>query len=315
MISDVYSIGVCYGGLGSNLPQPSDVIKLYKSNNIGSMRLYTPEQSQLEALRGSNINLLLDVGNDQLQHLASDPNYANSWVQTNVQAYAADIPYRYIAVGNEVIPGDNAQYVLPAMQNVQNAISSAGLNQQIKVSTSVSYGVLGLTYPPSAGAFSSATQPTLQPIVQFLANNGAPLLVNVYPYFTYIYNKQDIRLDYALFTAAGTVVTDGQNKYQNLFDALMDALYSALERVGGANVPIVVSESGWPSAGGDESTTVANAQAYNQNLVNHVGKGTPKRPGAIEAYIFAMFNEDQKSGDESEKHFGLFYPISSLSTQ
>jgi len=78
--------------------------------------------------------------------------------------------------------------------------------------------------------------------------------------------------------------------------------------VGGSSVPIVVSESGWPSAGGDASTTVTNAQTYNQNLINHVGTGTPKRPGAIEAYIFAMYNEDQKQGAETEKNFGLFYP-------
>jgi exo-beta-1,3-glucanase (GH17 family) len=222
-------------------------------------------------------------------------------------AYTSDVSFRYIAVGNEVIPGDSAQYVLPAMQNIQAALSAAGLNQ-IKVSTSVSQGVLGQSFPPSSGAFSSDAQPTLQQIVQFLAQNGAPLLVNVYPYFSYSGNEAQIQLDYALFTASGTVVTDGQYQYQNLFDATMDALYAALERTGGANVQIVVSESGWPSAGGDASTTVANAQTYNQNLINHVVNGTPKRPGAIEAYIFAMFNEDQKPGLDTERNFGLFFP-------
>lgn len=305
--SGVRSIGVCYGMLGDNLPQPSDVVKLYKSKNIGAMRLYGPDQGALQALRGSSIKLLLDVDNKNLQGLASDPNYANSWVQTNVKAYVPDVSFRYIAVGNEVIPGDKAQYVLPAMQNIQNALSAAGLNQ-IKVSTSVSQGVIG-GYPPSAGVFSDQAKSTMQPIVQFLARNGAPLLVNVYPYFSYIYNRGSIRPEYALFTSPGTVVTDGQYKYQNLFDALVDTVYSAMEKVGAANVPIVVSESGWPSAGGDPAvTTAANAQTYNQNLIKHVGQGTPKRPGAIDTYIFAMFNENQKTGDETEKHFGLFNP-------
>jgi len=294
--------------LGSNLPQRSDVVKLYQSNNIGAMRIYWPDQPALQALRGSKIQLIVDVDNQNLQALASDPNFASSWVQANVQAYAPDVSFRYIAVGNEVIPGDKAGYVLPAMQNIQNALSAAGLDQ-IKVSTSVSQGVIS-GFPPSAGEF---TDQAMKPIAQFLASNGAPLLANVYPYFSYIDNKANIHLEYALFTSTGTVVNDPQTNcnYQNLFDAIVDTFYSALEKAGGSDVPIVVSESGWPSAGGDPAiTTVANAQTYNQNLIKHVGQGTPKRPGsAVETYVFAMFDEDQKTGGaETEKHFGMFHP-------
>ncbi|CAL9156973.1 glucan endo-1,3-beta-glucosidase-like [Musa acuminata AAA Group] len=303
----VQAIGVCYGRLGDNLPQPSEVVDLYKSNNIGSMRIYDPNPDVLEALRGSNIQLLVGVPNDQLQSLASDSSAANAWVQSNVVAYWPSVSFRYIAVGNEVIPGDDAPYVLPAMQNVQNALASANLQGQIKVSTSVSTRVLGVSYPPSEGSFSSDTQADMNPIVQFLVNNGAPLLLNVYPYFSYKYNQAQISLSYALFTSPDVVVNDGPYGYQNLFDAIVDAAYASLEKVGGSSVEIVVSESGWPSAG-DVETTIDNAGTYNQNLINHVGQGTPRRPGsAIEAYIFAMFNENQKDS-ELERNFGLFYP-------
>uniref|UniRef100_A0ACD5WJZ9 Uncharacterized protein n=1 Tax=Avena sativa TaxID=4498 RepID=A0ACD5WJZ9_AVESA len=147
----------------------------------------------------------------------------------------------------------------------------------------------------------------MPPIAQYLATTGAPLLANIYPYFSYKGDTTNIRLDYALFTAPATVVTDDNgNQYQNLFDALVDTMYSALESAGATSVPIVVSESGWPSAGDGTVATAGNAQTYNQNLINHVGKGTPKRPGAIETYIFAMFNENGKKGNDTEKHFGLF---------
>lgn len=271
------------------------------------MRIYDPNPDVLEALRGSNIQLLVGVPNDQLQSLASDSSAANAWVQSNVVAYWPSVSFRYIAVGNEVIPGDDAPYVLPAMQNVQNALASANLQGQIKVSTSVSTRVLGVSYPPSEGSFSSDTQADMNPIVQFLVNNGAPLLLNVYPYFSYKYNQAQISLSYALFTSPDVVVNDGPYGYQNLFDAIVDAAYASLEKVGGSSVEIVVSESGWPSAG-DVETTIDNAGTYNQNLINHVGQGTPRRPGsAIEAYIFAMFNENQKDS-ELERNFGLFYP-------
>jgi exo-beta-1,3-glucanase (GH17 family) len=112
-----------------------------------------------------------------------------------------------------------------------------------------------------------------------------------------------------LFIASSALVSDPPYQYQNLFDAMVDSVYYALEKAGGSQVDVVVSESGWPSDGDRRvGTTVENAKTYNQNLIKHVANGTPKRKGNLETYIFAMFNENQKQGDELETHFGLFYP-------
>ncbi|XP_078158433.1 glucan endo-1,3-beta-glucosidase-like isoform X3 [Carex rostrata] len=294
------SIGVCYGGLGNNLPSKADGVKLYQSNGITGMRIYGAEGDTLTALKGTNINLIMDVGLSD----ASSSSAAATWVNNNVKPYYPDVSFKYIAVGNE-ISGSDVSKILPAMKNIYSALSSAGLQNSIKVSTSVSFGVVGTSYPPSAGEFSSDAS-YMSSIVQYLASINAPLLANIYPYLSYASNTGQISLDYALFTAPGTVVTDGSNNYQNLFDAQVDALYSAMEKVGGSNVGLVISESGWPSAGGTD-TTVGNAQTYNQNLINHVGKGTPKRPTALETYIFAMFNENEKSAG-IEQNWGLFNP-------
>ncbi|KAG9444999.1 hypothetical protein H6P81_016339 [Aristolochia fimbriata] len=301
------AIGVCYGRVSNNLPSAREVIEMYKSNGIGKLRLYAPSQDALDALRGTNIEVLVDVPNEDLPQLSSSFSAAAAWVDANIAKFWPDVRLKYIAVGNEQLPSGNAPFVLGAMQNIQRALQSSGSANAIKVSTAVSMAALKSSYPPSQGAFADDLVTYLGPIARFLSSTGAPFLVNVYPYFSYIGDPSHIALSYALFTAPSDVVRDGPYGYQNLFDAMIDAVYAALDKVGASGVEVVVSESGWPSDG-NVAATLENAKTYNQNLINHVRKGTPRKQVPIEAFLFAMFNENQKPGAATERNFGLFYP-------
>ena len=173
---------------------------LYKTNGIGRMRIYYPDEEALQALRGSGIELIMDVAKETLQSM-TDPNAATDWVNKYVTAYSQDVNFKYIAVGNEIHPNTNeAQYILSAMTNIQNAISSANL--QIKVSTAIdSTFIAPPSYPPNDAVFTSDAEPYVKPIIDFLVRNEAPLLANVYPYFAYANDQQNsIPLAYALFT-------------------------------------------------------------------------------------------------------------------
>ncbi|KAK1366489.1 Acidic class II 1,3-beta-glucanase [Heracleum sosnowskyi] len=309
-ITGAQPIGVCNGRNGNNLPSEQDTVRLYNDNGIGRMRIYDPLRGTLEALRGTNIELILDVPNTKLESL-QDPNAATAWVQDNILNYP-DVQFRYIAVGNEVDPDKTSsyvQFVLTAMKNVHDAIVAANLQDQIKVSTATYSGLIGPSSPPSQGAFKDNAQEFMKQIIDFLVQNDLPLLANIYPYFSYEANDNE-KLEYALFTTPDVIVQDGDLGYKNLFDALLDVMYSAVEKMGGSNIKIVVSESGWPSSGG-KGTTAENAQTYYKNLIDHVrgNNGTPKKPGtSIETFLFAMFDENNKGPADTEKYFGLFDP-------
>lgn len=311
-------VGVNYGMLGNNLPPPYEVVSLLKSKNITKTRLFNPNIEVLKALENTGIELILGTLNQDIQKLSADSSFASNWLQNNVIPFAKTVPFRAISVGNEIIPSEIQNYVLPAMKNLKAALDQAAaaglLANRISVTTAVAMSVLGNSYPPSQGEFSNQAASVMGPIARFLAQNQSPLMINVYPYFAYINNQEYISLAYALFTSRKVVVRDGGLGYQNLFDAMVDAVYSALERVGGGSesVEIIVSESGWPSRGdvGDVAATIENAQTYNNNLIRHVsgGSGTPKRPGkSVETFVFALFNENLKPPG-TEQNFGLFYP-------
>ncbi|PON48308.1 Glycoside hydrolase [Parasponia andersonii] len=311
-------VGVNYGMLGDNLPPSNDVVSLLKSQNITKIRLFNPDIEALQALQNTGIEVILGTLNQDLQPLSANPSFALDWIQNNVIRFAKTIQFRSISAGNEVIPSDMQNYVLPAMKNIKMALDQATaaglLASRIPVTTAVATSVLGNSFPPSQGEFSQEVGPVMGPITSFLAEKQSPLLVNVYPYFAYVNNQDAIPLSYALFNSEQVVVKDGENTYKYLFDAIVDAVYSALEKVGGGgqSVQIVVSESGWPSGGnvGDAAATVEYAKTYNNNLIKHVSgnSGTPKRPGkSIETYAFALFNENLKPPG-TEQNFGLFYP-------
>lgn len=295
------------------------MIALCKRHNIRRIRLYNPNPAVLQALQGSNVSVMVGVANEDIQGIAGDPTLAKSWVQNNVLKYR-NVDFRYIAVGNEITPseGDPSAGIAPsvpiAMQHISDALVAAGL-RRVKVSTSLSMGVVAQSYPPSSGAFKFRDS-YIDPIIKFLVKTNSPFLINLYPYFAYVSDTSNIKLDYALFTSRSIVVKDGTYHYQNLFDAMLDSIHAALQSAGGGNVEVVVSETGWPSAGGT-GTTVANARTYNSNLLKSLKRGTPRKPGkAIEAYIFDLIDENNKS-PELEKHWGIFlankqpkYPLS-----
>lgn len=236
-------VGVCYGLNGNNLPAPPDVIGLYKSCGIEFLRIYEPVPEVLEALKGSRLLVAVGPRNEDLTSLASGVEQATASVQTNIVPYQNDVVFRWITIGNEVIPGPLSVHVPGAMANVQAALSSVGITG-VMVTTLLYGSAVAASYPPSAGAFSLDITDTITEVAKILAANNAPLMLNVYPYFALASDPEHITLDFALFTSTTPVINDGGLLYYNLFDAIVDAFNAALEKIGYGNVAVAVAESG-----------------------------------------------------------------------
>nr|DAD46332.1 TPA_asm: hypothetical protein HUJ06_004562 [Nelumbo nucifera] len=221
---------------------------------------------------------------------------------------------RYVAVGNEpflqTYNGSFLTTTFPALQNIQSALIKAGLSNQVKATVPLNADVYqSSTGAPSGGDFRTDIHDLMLTIVKFLSDNGGPFTVNIYP-FLGLYTDSAFPVDYAFFDSDSARVNDNGNAYYNMFDANLDTLVWALQKNGYGNLPVVVGEIGWPTDG-DKNANLGYAQKFNQGFMDHIsaGKGTPMRPGPVDAYLFSLIDEDAKSiaPGNFERHWGIFY--------
>ncbi|KAK1353608.1 Glucan endo-1,3-beta-D-glucosidase [Heracleum sosnowskyi] len=310
------SIGENYGRIADNLPQPSRVVELLKSNGITRVKIFDAESSVLSALANSNISVTVCMPNGLLSSAANDQSFTDSWLNSNIVPFCPRTMIEAIAVGNEVfVDPQSTPYLVPAMKNMYASLQKLNFSADIKVSSPVALSALQNSYPPSSGSFKSELiEPAIKPMLTFLQQTGSYLMANSYPFFAYEANTDTISLDYALLRPnEGVKDSANGNVYMSLFEAQLDAVFAALDALNFSDIKVVVSETGWPSAGGDTEfgAGIDNAAAYNGNLVRRVltGGGTPLRPNdKLNVFLFALFNENQKGGPVSERNYGLFYP-------
>ncbi|KAF6997861.1 hypothetical protein CFC21_014033 [Triticum aestivum] len=339
-------VGVCYGRVATDLPDPASVVQLLKKNSITMVRIYDTDPTVLRSLANTNIKVTVELTNEELPLAAADQNnFALRWVQSNVKAYYPATLINGVTIGNEVFKEAshlNSQLV-PAMKNVQAALAKLGLADAVKVTTPIAFDALKTSFPPSAGAFKDdIALSVMSPMVDFLQQTGSYLMVNFYPYLAYL-DTPGMSINYLLFRPNNGVpdTVSGQT-YFSLFDAELDAVYYAMEKLpsssmhvggmrkltaGGGSLDVHQGEHGHPNKGHKGVGTPQNAQDFMAGLTLQVlqgnsataaanghnllaasaVRGTPHRPNAdLNVYIFALFNENNKPEDEQD--FGLFYP-------
>ncbi|GMH30958.1 hypothetical protein Nepgr_032801 [Nepenthes gracilis] len=318
-------VGVNYGTLGNNLPKPSKSVELIKSLKAGQVKLYNPDPEILKALNGTNLQVTIMVPNELISNISSNQTLANEWVKNNVVPYYPATLINCVLVGNEILSstdeaGKKTWYgLVPTMRKIKFALKTYNM-PKIKVGTPLAMDVLESFFPPSNGTFrSDIAAPVMKPLLEFLNKTKSFFFVDCYPYFSWAASYQTINLNYALLNDGLTYIDPVSGlTYNNLLDQLLDAIVFAMKRLGYQDIRLWISETGWPNGGDIDQigANVYNAATYNRNLVKKLTakptRGTPARPAAVlQAFIFALYNENQKPGPGTERHWGLLSPYGS----
>lgn len=66
---------------------PESVVQMLIDNGFEKVKLFEAEDKILEALAGTNIEIMLGIPNHMLQEISQDPDAAAAWVDANVTSY------------------------------------------------------------------------------------------------------------------------------------------------------------------------------------------------------------------------------------
>ncbi|KAG9450138.1 hypothetical protein H6P81_010103 [Aristolochia fimbriata] len=315
LVGSVVGIGANWGTQLSHPLEPNIVVRMLRDNGFQKVKLFDADPPTMKALGKSGLEVMVGIPNDMLATMATSVKAAEKWVSKNVSSYISNngVNIRYVAVGNEpfleTYNGSFLRTTFPALQNVQGALIKAGLSSLVKATVPLNADVYqSSSGVPSGGDFRTDIHDLMLAIVKFLSDNGAPFTVNIYPFIS-LYSDSSFPVDYAFFDTNSATITDGGTAYTNMFDANMDTLIWALKKNGFENLPIIVGEIGWPTDG-DRNANLNYAQRFNQGFMTHIltGRGTPMRAGPIDAYLFSLIDEDEKSiaPGNFERHWGVF---------
>ncbi|KAK9684003.1 hypothetical protein RND81_10G179900 [Saponaria officinalis] len=315
MVNGVSGIGANWGTQASHPLDADIVVRMLSDNGIQKVKLFDSDYHTLRALGKTQIEVMVGIPNDMLYTLATSRKAAEQWVSDNVTEHLKNnhVNIRYVAVGNEpylaTYNGSFLRTTFPALQNIQNALIKAGHSNTVRVTVPSNADVYSsASGKPSDGDFRADIHDYMIQIVKFLSDNGAPFTVNIYPFIS-LYTDSNFPVEYAFFDGNASPVNDGGTNYYNMFDANYDTLIWALQKNGFGNMPIKIGEIGWPTDG-DVNANVVYAQRFMQGFMTRIasGKGTPMRPSPIDAYLFSLIDEDQKSIQPGyfERHWGIF---------
>jgi len=295
-------------GLMETPISPTRVATIAKNANIKKFRLYgwDSDVEMVSAILSEipDADFVVEITPTQVNSCATDENVCQEILQRYDEFSGA---ISYIAVGNEPLHAGR----VTRFSNIPDAIANTArvlraLGWRARVTVPFSMSVLRDTYPvsdaffvepsdPSAGnacdsgCITSSNNGPMSAILSSIKSQSGVFAIQAYPYF--VANTEQSLLQASL---DATQVMSNQ----------VAATRVALGKLGFEDLPIIITEVGWPTDG----TAVANpenAQAFLSSLAD-----ARRNPATsffdTDVYAFELFDESRKSGASDEQHFGWF---------
>nr|POE68569.1 glucan endo-1,3-beta-glucosidase 5 [Quercus suber] len=184
LMGSVSGIGVNWGTQATHPLPPATVVKMLRDNGFQTVKLFDADSTTLNALKNSGIQVMVGIPNDMLYTLANSVQAAENWVAKNVSAHVSSngVDIRYVAVGNEpfltTYNGTFEAITLPALQNIQSALTKAGLSSQTNGygNMSIIVGEIGWPTDGDKNANLQNAQRFSQGFMsRYLAGQGTPM--------------------------------------------------------------------------------------------------------------------------------------------
>lgn len=196
------------------------------------------------------------------------------------------------------------------LNNIQKALLEVDFGGKIiKATINHFTDVLKSVRVPSKGDFNKNVKDIMIKTCKILNDTDAPIFLDLFP----IYNVKmqfNNDLEFAFFENNSTnAFMDGKYMYKNIFEVMYDTFITALEKNGFSNMKVIVGQLGWPTDGID-GASIDNAERFYKGFLNfhYSGKGTPRRPGPIDTYLYNFADENRipiKQG-AFVRHWGIY---------
>ncbi|CAK9328188.1 unnamed protein product [Citrullus colocynthis] len=187
-----------------------------------------------------------------ITNMATNHTIVEEWFITYIAPFIRDFTINYIIIVGHGIPSKSPQCSLPRTSESHHIVKT----------------------PPSSGAFDPTISKNMRGILQFLWEQGSPLMVGLHPYKTYVYSS-NISLGYATFTEEN----------------------SSLGKLGAQLVGITILQH-------------HHLQLHTTKILRVIlissSKRTPMKPNIyIQGFIQSIFNENEEPEGES-RCYGMF---------